>query len=291
MGLSVRTRRTRRGAMGAGLSALLLAAGAVGCSSGDGGDSPEMEPAAAVAAAAKNAEEIKSLRYRISGDIPEQGTIDGEASMSLDPLAMDMKMSVEGASPTQSGEAEIRLLDQVMYIGGGAEMAKELDGKSWMKMDLSALGEDNPLNLDELGAGQAGQNPAAESGFLAGAEDVEKVGTETVDGVETTHYKGTVDLDDLRKATKGESRTLREQREKSIEQYEKMGVESLKMDMWIDGEDRAKQFRMQGDATGGPLDMTVTFLDYNQPVDIEAPPAADTVDFAEMMEEAMASES
>lgn len=289
MGLSVRTRRTRGGAIGVGVSALLLAAGAVGCS-GDS-ESPEMEPAAAVAAAAKNAEEIKSLRYKMTGEVPEQGTVEGEASMSIDPLEMDMTMSVEGPTATQSGEVQIRLLDQVMYIGGGPEMAKEMDGKSWMKMDLSALGEDNPLNLDELGAGQTTQNPAAESGFLAGAEDVEKVGTETIDGVETTHYKGTVSLDDLRKGNEGESKALREQREKSIEQYEKMGVETLDMDMWIDGEDRTKQFRMQGEADGGPLDMTITFLDYNQPVEIEAPPAEDTFDFAEMMEEAAASES
>ncbi|MFD0316699.1 LppX_LprAFG lipoprotein [Streptomyces flavalbus] len=290
MSLSIRTRRVRGGALGAGVSALLLAAGAVGCSSGDGdGDSPKMEPAAAVAAAAKSAEEITSLRYRMTGEVPDAGEVEGEAAMSIDPLAMDMEMSVDGATASESGKVEIRLVDQVMYIGGGAEMAKEMDGKSWMKMDLSALGEENPLN--ELGAGQAGQNPNAESSFLADAEDVEEVGTETVEGVKTTHYKGTVTLDQLRKANKGEGKALREQREKSIEQYEKMGVDALDMDLWIDGEDRAKQVRMQGDTDSGQLDMTITFLEYNQPVEVEAPPAADTFDFAEAMEEAAAAES
>ncbi|MEU3254752.1 DUF1396 domain-containing protein [Streptomyces sp. NPDC006997] len=285
-----RTRRVRGGAVGAGVSALLLAAGAVGCSSVDGdGGSPEMEPAAAVAAAAKSAEEITSLRYRMTGEIPESGEVEGEAAMSIDPLAMDMEMSVDGATATESGTVEIRLVDQVMYIGGGAEMAKEMDGKSWMKMDLSTLGDENPLN--DLGAGQAGQNPNAESSFLADAEDVEEVGTETVEGVKTTHYKGTVTLDQLREANKGESKALREQREKSIEQYEKMGVDALDMDLWIDGEDRAKQVRMQGDTDGGQLDMTITFLEYNQPVEVEAPPAAETFDFAEMMEESAAAES
>ena len=38
------------------------------------------------------------------------------------------------------------------------------------------------------------------------------------------------------------------------------------MDMWVDGDDHTKQFRMQGDADKGKLDMTFTFLDYNKPV-------------------------
>lgn len=112
---------------------------------------------------------------------------------------------------------------------------------------------------------------------------MKKVGTEKIDGVETTHYKGTVTLDEFRKSLKSESKATREQREKSLEQYEKMGVDALTMDMWIDGDDRTKQFRMKGDADKGKLDMTITFVDYNKPVTVEAPPAKDVMDLAEMM--------
>ncbi|MGY4276602.1 hypothetical protein ACVILE_002782 [Streptomyces sp. M18.1] len=56
------------------------------------------------------------------------------------------------------------------------------------------------------------------------------------------------------------------------------------MDMWVDGDDRTKQFRMRGDAKKGPLDMTITFLGVNEPVKVTAPPAKDTMDLAEMME-------
>jgi hypothetical protein len=264
----------------AGLGALLLAAGAVGCGSEE---SPEMTPAAAVAKAAKNTEDITSLQYRMKGTVPESGRVEGEASMRLKPtIAMSMKMQ---APEQAAGETvEIRLVDKAMYLGGGAEMAKEMDGKRWLKFDLS--GSDAAKDLDKMGStSQAEQNPAAESTFLTGAKDVKKVGSEKVDGVETTHYTGTVTLAELRASLKDSKGETREQREKSIKQYEKLGVDKLTMDMWVDGEDHTKQFRMKGQADKGPMDMTITFLDYNKPVTVKAPPAGEVADLGEMFKE------
>ncbi|MFF5494753.1 DUF1396 domain-containing protein [Streptomyces aquilus] len=283
MGFSVR-RSARSRTIGVGLAAVALAAGAVSCSKGESEESPKMTPAAAVAKAAKNSDDISSLRYRMTGTYPEQGRIKAEASMRIKPsIAMSMKMTA--LDQGKDGSAEIRLVDKAMYIGGNPEMAKEMDGKTWMKFDMSAL-SDEQLGGGAAGAGQAEQNPAAESTFMTGAKDVKEVGTEKVDGVETTHYTGTLTLDALRDSFKDEDKATREKREKSVEQYEKMGVDKLTMDMWIDGEDHTKQFRMKGAADKGTLDLTITFLDINKPVTVTAPPAKDTVDLAEMMKEA-----
>ncbi|MEW2252538.1 DUF1396 domain-containing protein [Streptomyces sp. NPDC006975] len=267
----------------ASLTALLLA-GAVGCGKGEE-KSPEMSPAAAVAAAAKNADAVTSFRYRMSGTVPEQGTVRGEAAMSVEPLAMSMKMTVEGGE--DAGEVEIRLVDQALYMGGGAEAAKEMDGKSWLKFDMSAA--DGGAGAGGMGAagGQARKNPAADSTFLDGSKDVKKVGSETVEGVRTTHYAGTVTLADLKASLSGKDQATREKRQKSIDQYDKLGVDAFTMDLWIDGEQHTKQFRMRGDADKGPLDMTVTFLDLNKPVTVTAPPAKDVADFEQMMKDAM----
>ncbi|NEC25299.1 DUF1396 domain-containing protein [Streptomyces sp. SID8111] len=264
----------------AGLAALVLAAGAVGCSKGS--ESPSMSPVAAVARAAKSSEDLTSFRYTMTGTVPEQGRVEAEASMQVEPdIAMSMKMTALDRG--EEGTAEFRLVDKVMYVGGGAEMAKEMDGKSWLKFDLAALGGDEELN--QLGAAkQADQNPATESTFLKDAKDVEKVGKEKIDGVETTHYTGTLTLDDLRASLKdGKGGPAAERREKNIERYERMGVDKLTMDMWVDGDDHTKRFRMRGDADKGPLDMTITFHDVNEPVTVEAPPAAETADLAELM--------
>ncbi|MFJ4540916.1 DUF1396 domain-containing protein [Streptomyces tibetensis] len=264
----------------AGACALLLAVGAVGCGSEQ---SPEMTPAAAVAKAAKNTEDITSLQYRLKGTVPESGRVEGEASMRLKPtIAMSMKMTAPDQAAGES--VEIRLVDKAMYLGGGAEMAKEMDGKRWLKFDLS--GSDAAKDLDKMGSpSQAEQNPAAESTFLTGAKDVKKVGSEKVEGVETTHYTGTATLADLRASLKDSKGETRKQREKSIKQYEKLGVDKLTMDMWVDGEDHTKQFRMKGKADKGPMDMTITFLDYNKPVTVTAPPAKDVADLSEMFKE------
>ncbi|MFF4798068.1 DUF1396 domain-containing protein [Streptomyces sp. NPDC001351] len=279
MGTSVRV-SARRKATGAGLAALLLAGGAVGCQKGDSAESPAMTPAAAVAKAAKNSEDIKSAHYRMTGQVPGAGRISAEAAVSIKPLAMSMKMTAQNQAT--KGPVEIRLVGKAMYIGGNTAMAKEMDGKSWIKLDMSALGGKG-LNPDQLGAGQADQNPAANSTFLTGSKNVKKVGTETVGGVKTTHYEGKVTVDDLKASFKDKDKTVREQREKSLEQFEKMGVDSFTMDAWIDGDDHTKQFRMRGQADKGPLDMTITFLDINQPVKVTAPPAKETADLAEML--------
>jgi hypothetical protein len=275
----------RRGATFAGLAALLLAGGAVGCQKGAAEQSPEMTPAAAVARAAKNSEAITSLRYRLSGTVPGEGRVTAEAAMSMKPLAMSMKMKALD-QPAAENQVEIRVVNKAMYIGGTADMAKEMDGKTWIKFDLSALGAGEGLNADQFGAGQADRNPAGDSTFLTGSKDVKKVGTETVDGVKTTHYRGTVTLDDFKASLKDEKPSVREQREKSLQQYEKLGVDTFTMDMWIDGEDHTKQFRMRGKADKGPLDMTISFLDVNEPVTVTAPPAKDTADLAAMMKDA-----
>ncbi|MET8410691.1 DUF1396 domain-containing protein [Streptomyces sp. NPDC005195] len=271
----------RRGATGAALAALVLGGGAVGCAKGD--ESPKMTPAAAVAAAAKNTAAITSLTYRMTGKVPETGRVEAEASMSMKPPAMSMKMNAldQGAD----GKMEIRVVDKAMYLGGGQAAAKELDGKSWMKFDLSAAaGGPGTGKLPS----QAGQDPSQESTYLTGSKDVKKVGTEKVDGVRTTHYKGTVTLDDLRASLKGEDKATREKREKSLKQYEDLGADKLTMDMWIGPDDHTKQVRVRAAADKGPFDVTLTFLDYNKPVTVKAPPAKDTVDLAAMMKDAQA---
>ncbi len=285
MGFSVRGSLRHR-ATGAALAALLLGGGAVGCGS-DGasdseGGSAAVSPAAAVAKAAENAEEITSLHFRMNGRSPEEGRFKAEARMRMEPtVAMDMKMTA--LDQEAGGTAEIRLVDEAMYIGGGAAAAQQMDGKSWIKFDLSDLGKEGEALGSEALASQANKNPAQDATLLTGSDDVTKVGTETVDGVKTTHYKGTVTLDRFRESLKDEDKETREQREKAVEQYEAMGVETLTMHIWIDGKDQTKQFRMQGEGTKGPLDMTITFLGVNESVTVEAPPAKETTDLAEMM--------
>ncbi|MGA4840194.1 DUF1396 domain-containing protein [Streptomyces sp. G45] len=273
--------------MTAALAAALLAGGAVACGSEKGGKGDkagdDLSPAAAVKKAARNSEELKSFSFRMKGQAPEDGAFQGEASMNVEPLAMRMKLSAPKQGPDK---VEMRLVDGGLYLGGG-KPSPEADGKSWIKFDAKTLGKGAPNKPAPTSAtGTAEQNPAAESALLSGADDVEKVGEETIEGVETTHYRGTVTLDQMRAELKEKDAKTRERQEKNIEKYEGMGLDKLSMDIWIDGDQHTKRFRTQGKADKGKLDMTITFFDVNKPVTVTAPPKKEVMDLAGMMKDA-----
>ncbi|CAM5521331.1 Putative lipoprotein OS=Streptomyces antimycoticus OX=68175 GN=SANT12839_012420 PE=4 SV=1 [Streptomyces antimycoticus] len=142
--------------------------------------------------------------------------------MSTKPVAVRMTMRALGQGADAA--VEIRLVDGAMYLDGGKEAAGELNGKSWLKLDLSVLGE---KATGALGGGslsrQADKNPADDSAFLSGADDVKRVGEETIDGVRTTHYRGTITVPQMRESLKDEDAATRERREKNLKEYEKTG--------------------------------------------------------------------
>ncbi|MEW1867858.1 hypothetical protein AB0420_06650 [Streptomyces caelestis] len=277
-----------RGVTGAVSAVVLFAGGAVACG-GDGGSDPArgepsgVTPATAVAKAAAHSADIVSLHYRITGTVPEEGRLEADAFMRTDPPAMSMELSTAGRSG--NGRLPVRFVDGVMYVGGAAK------GRSWFRADPAAWGG---LTVDNDSYGvlprQLEGSPVVQSTLLTGSEDVRRVGTETVDGARTTHYRGTVTFDGLRAARDAApDEATRERRVESLDQFMGLRVsDTLTMDLWVDGDGRAKRFRWQartdgarGGTGGGPLDLTVTFLDVDRPVTIEAPPAEDTAALVE----------
>lgn len=258
---------------------------AAGRKGGNAGQPVDVTPAAAVRKATEKAEDFTSLEYRMAGEVPGEGTMEGTGAISMDPPAMQMKMTMDGATADESGEVEIRLVDDAMYMNAGPEAAAEMDGKTWLKIGMSdggAGGGENPL----LELKQADDNPAEEAQMMNAAEDLERVGEENVEGVRTTRYTGTVTLDDLRADLKGKDAKTKKDRQEQIDEMAEQGFDEFTMDMWIDGEDHTKQFRMQAETKEGPLDTTMTFLSYNEPVTVEVPPASETADMDAMMKEA-----
>lgn len=239
-----------------------------------------VSPVAAVKRAVDRSAKLSSFSYRIKGQAPGAGAIEGQASMTVKPVTMKMKMKQNGAG--EKAEVEMRLVGGAMYINAGKKAAAELDGKTWIKFDLSAMGKNGQNPMAGLGE-QADRNPTEDSASLSEAKDLKKVGEETVDGVRTTHYAGTVPLSAMRQNLKNGDPGARQRREKAIERYEKMGIKAVTMDMWIDGTEHTKQFRTRAATDKGPLDLTATLLDYDKPVVVKAPPAAETADLAEML--------
>lgn len=271
----VRVNARRRAAIAAG-TALLLAAGAAGCGGGDE-QSSGGSAAAAVARAAKKTQAVTSVHYRLTGRVPEQGRIETEASVGMKPAMTRLTTSTLGGE--HPSVFELRLVDGMLYERQSENgVPQQVHGRHWAGFGaadrFTAAGG---LRMDTGGLrDQAGSNPAREAAFLAAADDVRRVGTEKVDGVATTHYTGTANLDDLRSSLKGKEK-------KGLLQYDRLGVDKLTLDVWIDGDDHVKRLRTQGTASHGKLDTTVTFLDFGRPVTVRAPAAGDTVDLAKQV--------
>lgn len=233
-----------------------------------------------MARAEKNAKDITSLRYRISGTVPGKGRLEAEASMNTQPLAMSMKMTAAAAQggngQGRRGQLEIRFVGKVMYVGGSAVRPETLKGKSWLSAAPAIWGHGGGDNQSYgVLPSQLQANPTEQSTLLTGSKDLRLIGTETIDGTKTTHYRGTVNSKGL---TGGR-----------LDQFMQLEVsDPLTMDLWTEGDGRTKQFRMRAEhsdmlaGTGdGRLDLTITFFDINKPMAIKAPPTKDTTPLAD----------
>ncbi|PSM37288.1 hypothetical protein C6Y14_42985 [Streptomyces dioscori] len=272
---------------------------------------PVLTPAEAVAEAAEDSAGITSLRYRITGSVPDRGRLRGEASMATKPSAMSMELTT--ADQRAKGPMEVRFVGKALYFGGSAlddsalvgdkwgldeSGLAQLRGRSWLRAEPAAWGRgvvDN--NTYGVLPRQIEGSPVVQSTILTGSRNPKRIGTETVDGTRTVHYRGTVTSEGLRASRDAVTgKAARKRQIDSLDHFYGLRLDkNLTMDLWIDGDGRAKQFRMRGatytmpyatdgkplkPGIGDPIDLTFTFLDINEPVTVRTPPAGDTVDLA-----------
>ncbi|WP_432144538.1 hypothetical protein [Streptomyces sp. bgisy084] len=263
-----------------GGTAACTAGGAAEDRSG-GSRRPDATTVAAVQRAVTKGAGLNSLSYRVSGKVPGEGSVEGKASFSLRPRVVEMRMTASGG--VQEGEFSVRLVGDAVYVGGGGQAAAVLGGKHWLKLAPTDQGAGGFGGMQR----QADQDPAAQASLLPEADDVRKVGEETVDGVRTTHYTGVVDVAEAARKPDGKHPSgAGERRTKVIEQYKELGVSELKLDLWVGPGDRTVKFHQRARAAQGPLDLSIRFCDVNKPVRVQAPPASDTVDPEEKLREA-----
>ena len=147
----------------------------------------------------------------------------------------------------------VRTIGDTSYITGGF-------------FSMFSGGEDNWLQFDAADAtsitADFGANIGSTSPLDSYENDeviVDEVGTETIDGVNTTHYLVTI-VDD----------------------------EAAPFDVWIDDEGLLRQIitsQSQADDETGEsvqVEFTIRFFDYGEPVTIEAPPEDKVVDGSSM---------
>jgi LppX/LprAFG-like lipoprotein len=133
-------------------------------------------------------------------------------------------------------------------------------GKSWLKLDLQKVGKAQGVDLSQL----MGQDPSQSFAQLQASGQVTKVGDETIDGVDTTHYRGKIDLSKLPAAAK-------------IKALAKAKYGPY--DVWI-GTDDGYVHRVKTSYTLGQqaFGLTMSFSDFGKDVSVTVPAANETVD-------------
>lgn len=239
-----------------------------------GGNAPAA--AANVADLAKaigdQASEKTSAHMKISGDVAgEQLTGEGDVSFAAANSAISMDME------TPEGSISMVLVDNIFYIKMPA--GQELEpGKPWFKIDPNS---DNPL-ADAFGSVTEELSKSADP--RVALEEFKDTGEitdtkeEDLDGVATTHYTITVDVQKLADAQDDPTQ------KQAMQQVIEAGLKDFPVEVWVNEDDlpvRVVVDMPTPDGKGGTTatKMQVDYSNWGEPVDIAAPPADQVAEF------------
>ena len=286
------SRRLRAGTVAVvGLAALLAA-----CSSSKPYSSSVSAPHKAVGSkvlleSVRTTAAAKTARYAISVSTGDSGAsaISVSLSGSTDFGSGDSELTLHlggAAASIFSGDLHERVVGNVVYLAlpkslrGGLSLPS---GTHWYAVDLSSLGS---ASSSVPGLGQS--DPKQFLAYLeAVSNDVQSVGTGTVRGVETTHYRASLNL--AKAADRADiPPELRDAVQKLLA-GSGGGSGTIPADVWIDSEGRVRRTTLTldvaslgglggGSGAAGALPtvtVSVDLYDFGVPVKVETPPAGE----------------
>ena len=133
-----------------------------------------------------------------------------------------------------------------------------------------------------LGAGlsnlaAASPSPTTALVYLRGAKDAKKVGTDSVAGVDTTHYRVTTDLQRAAARSSGSDKA-------SVQEAMQLtGRKTLPMDAWVDGDGYLRKVAWaERTSAGDGAKVSMVLHDFGAPVKIE-PPSGHVIDLLQRL--------
>jgi hypothetical protein len=270
-------RRGLRAGIAAATAAVLAAAVTAGCGGGSS-NALSLDPVAAAAAKTQQTGAAR-LRFSLALSSPQLQagqTVRLQGAGAIDGTSGELTLrlgSLGGLSgiPSDASVKEIFLRqngDFVVYIGLKS-LAKHLrNGKQWIKLDVSKLGKWAGLDLGQLLSGSQLQPTDLLSMLQAEGATIRNVGSATIDGNVTTHYRVTIDPTKALQA-KGLTSPL-------LAGMAAQLPTSLPVDVWIGKDGLVHRVSVSLGLAQSHVAMTMDLYDYGAPVTIAAPPS-DTV--------------
>jgi len=156
---------------------------------------------------------------------------------------------------------------------------KKLDPeKAWvMTEQLPPPPSSDPgTEFSELLGGEGLNDPSRMVALFESSANLEKIGDETLFGVPTTHYKGTLDLRDLPATLPELDQDEGRAAVRSI--IDQTGLTAIPVEIWIDDGDLVRRLILgMPIAAGLTVPVTVDFFDFGVPVRVKPPPPGQVV--------------
>jgi len=229
-------------------------AGGGGGKSGRGGDGGSALTKASFASAVTKAQLVARTAH-LSGDISSGGLsvrLEGDVRVGEDPAdyAMDLTMSSTGLS---DGTIRMILVDEALYMNLG-----EATRDKFAKLDFA--NPSNPMEANFTRLLNSADPSASVDAMAESLRSFDEVGTETIDGVQTTQYRLEVDTAKLLTA-----QDLGDMADAAAQTLPK----TLRYHVWIDQDDLVRRMSF---SMSSLMSMTMDITDWGEPVEISAPP-------------------
>jgi hypothetical protein len=199
---------------------------------------------------------------------PQNGSGKAQGRMlyqSKPELAVDLTIdSADFGGQGLPGGARVVLQGDTVYVK--VEALNKMLGatKPWVKVPLSEMGDDRG-QIDQVLSQIQQFDLVGVTEMITASKDVKSVGTENVGGEDTTHYAGTFPVDAAVKQLPADKQ------ERALTNLTEL--KNVKFDIWVGADKLPRKVTMNGSEKGATMDAALMFKGYNEPVNIQAPPA------------------
>lgn len=256
----------------AGAAVLVSLTGCMGSGSGKS-DAVNVSAAQAIGLASQKTASVSSYKVDISvnGTGKASGTAHGVLQVRLKPqLAAvgDLRQADFGGHSIPVGERAI-LLGDTLYAKVPSQLSQFTGGKPWVKFSISKATQQAGVNMNQV-LQQA--DPAQQTKIFTGSKDVHRVGTQSVNGTQTTHYQGTLTPQEAAAKLDPQARTSYQH------MYQQAGAKDVTFDLWVGSDNLPRKLVAKFTTAQGAATATMIYSNYNKSVTVSAPPAAQVAD-------------
>lgn len=217
-------------------------------------------------------------------------TADGSFSPSSKAASMTMTMQLPSSLMSQTLQMQFVMDAGTVYVKLPASLAGRIPGaKPWLSMNLAQIGKLS--KVPGLGSMMGSSSPLTNSGqyldFLkaAAAGSVTDVGTQTIGGVQTTHYQAKIDVAKLPGAVPSADRAAVQKLVTTLEQHST--IADMPVDVWIDQGNlvRRLQLTFSQNVAGKSVAVKIVenFTDYGAQPAPTVPSAGQTTDLLSLL--------